>query len=252
MSQRINRLFTPILLTSLLFSGESLAATKKPEKKVVDTDLKPYTASYKASIKGVPFSGSGERVLTKNNDGSWTLEFGASATFFSMKETSRFTMNDHKIVSREYTYKRSGIGSKPAKEAQFDWKTNKVNWRQDDKKWSMDLPAGAIDNIAYQLQLRMDLNSGKTSNFSYMIADDDRVYERKFIVEGEEIIDTDAGKLETIKIKVQRDTDKRATWIWFAKNWNYFMVKLLQQEGDSEYTIEVKEATIDGKELTGK
>ena len=249
MSRSKHTIISLATVASVFMSALSMAETPKTPAKY---ELKPYTATYKASIKGIPFGGSGERSLTKNDDDSWTLVFGADATFFGMKETSRFTLNDRKVVSHNYIYKRSGIGSKPSKEASFDWKANTVNWRQDDRQWSMDLPAGAIDNIAYQLQLRIDLNSGQKSGFHYMIADDDEVYERKFIVEGEEVIETDAGKLETIKIKIQRDTDKRATWIWFAKNWNYFMVKLFQREGDTEYTIEFEEATIDGKKLTGK
>ena len=252
MSQRTQSFITAFSVATLFLSDLSLAETKQAAKDPAQAELKPYIATYKASIKGVPFGGSGERVLKKNSDGSWTLEFGADATFFSMKETSRFTLNERKIVSQEYIYKRSGLGSKPAKEASFDWKAGKVNWRQNDRQWSLDLPSGTIDNLAYQLQLRMDLYNGQKSGFHYMIADDDEVYERKFIVEGDEVINTDVGKLETIKIKIQRDTDKRATWIWFAKNWNYFMVKLMQRESDTEYTIEFEEATIDGKKLTGK
>ncbi|OED40471.1 hypothetical protein ACH42_16405 [Endozoicomonas sp. (ex Bugula neritina AB1)] len=252
MNQRTQLLLKPLLISTLLLSVQSFAVPATANKAAPGMELKPYSASYKASIKGIPFGGSGERNLKKNSDGSWTLEFGADAAFFGMKETSHFTLKNHKVVSLDYVYKRSGIGSKPEKEAHFDWNTHKVTWHQDNRQWSMDLPAGAIDNLAYQLQLRIDLSSGKTTGFNYKIADDDEVFERAFIVEGDEIIETDAGKLETIKIKIQRDSDKRTTWIWFAKNWNYFMVKLLQKEGDTEYSIEFKEATIDGKQLTGK
>ncbi len=241
-------LITSVIASIFLISGlgGQASASQKP------LELKPYSASYQASIKGIPFGGSGKRTLRKNDDGSWTLEFGAKAAFFGMMETSQFNLKDQYIISHTYTNKRSGIGGKPTKEAHFDWKKQKVSWQQKERQWSMTLPDGAIDNLAYQLQLRIDLNSGKTSDFTYQIADDDEVYQRTFLFEGEEVIETDAGKLETVRIKIKRDTDKRATWIWFAKNWNYFMVKLLQREGDSEYTIEFKEATIDGVRLTGK
>lgn len=214
--------------------------------------LKPYTARYKADIKGLPFGGSGERSLKQNSDGSWTLSFSADAAFLGLKETSRFTLNDQSLVSEEYTYERTGIGGKPLRRARFDSKKKRVNWQQEDRKWSMDLPPGAIDNLSYQLQLRMDLAQGKKQVFSYDIADDDEVYQREFIIEGNEVLDTDAGKLDTVRVKIKRDTDKRATWIWFARNWDYFLVKLLQKEGSTEYTVEIREATVDGKPLTSK
>ena len=78
------------------------------------------------------------------------------------------------------------------------------------------------------------------------------MYQRDFIIEADEVIETEAGNLDTIRIKIQRDTDKRATWIWFAKNWNFFMVRLLQKEDDKEYVIEFKEATINGKPIESK
>lgn len=221
-----------------------------PEKVVKSAILKPFEARYTASIKGVPFGGSGSRSLKQNDNGSWTLEFGANATLFKMEETSTFFFKDNHIKSEQYTHERPGmIGSRPKETANFNWKEGKVNWDKEDKKWSFAIPEDAIDTLGYQVQLRLDLSAGKRENLKYQVVDDDEVYERTFIIEGEETIDTDAGKLETLRIKIQRDTDKRATWIWFAKNWDFFMVKFKQTENGSEYVIEFSEATIDGKPL---
>ena len=215
--------------------------------------LKPYSANYKASISGVPFGGSGSRSLMLNDDGSWTLDFGASAALFKMEETSTFAVKNNRVVPQQYTYERPGLlGRRPLQTADFDWKTKKVNWKRQEDKWSIELQDGAIDNLAYQLQLRLDIAAGKRDGLSYLIADDDEVYRRDFVIEGEEVLETQAGKLETVRIKIKRDTDKRATWIWLAKNWNYFLVKFLQKEGGSEYVIEFKDAVIDGKPIASK
>lgn len=211
--------------------------------------LKPYTATYKASIKGVPFGGSGERSLTKNADGSWTLAFSADAVFFGMKETSHFIAQGKKLISNQYIQQRTGLGKKPTEYASFDWQKNKVYWQQGDRQWSMSLKPETLDNLSYQLKLRMDLASASGKQLSYDVADDDEVYQRRFIIEGEETLKTDAGKLKTIRVKIQRDNDERATWIWFAKDYDYFLVKLLQEEKGTAYTIEIKEAFIDGKAL---
>ena len=238
-------------MTSIL--THSAAVQAKETAPVSSGLLKPYSASYKASISGVPFSGSGSRSLVLNDDGSWTLDFGANATLFKMEETTTFSVRNNKIISKQYTNERPGLfGRRPLQVANFDWKTKKVNWQKEDNKWSIELQDGTIDNLAYQIQLRLDLAAGKREGLSYLIADDDEVYRRDFVVEGEEILNTKAGKLETVRIKIKRDTDKRATWIWLAKNWNYLLVKFKQREGDKEYVIEFKDATIDGKPIASK
>lgn len=248
---RIGSILTAGCLVSMFTLSQ--AAQAKETASVSPNLLKPYSASYKASISGVPFSGSGSRSLVLNDDGSWTLDFGASATLFKMEETTTFSVRNNKIVSKQYTHERPGLfGRRPLQVANFDWKTKKVNWQREENKWSIELQDGAIDNLAYQIQLRLDLAAGKREGLSYLIADDDEVYRRDFIVEAEEVLSTKAGKLETVRIKIKRDTNKRATWIWLAKNWNYFLVKFMQKEGDSEYVIEFKDAVMDGKPIASK
>ena len=52
-----------------------------------------------------------------------------------------------------------------------------------------------------------------------------------------------------------RDPGKsnRKTILWFAKDWDYLLVRLYQMETDGkEYQIMLKEGTIDGKTVTGE
>ncbi|USE34526.1 DUF3108 domain-containing protein [Endozoicomonas sp. SCSIO W0465] len=253
-------LFLPVALVLTLltegntsFAATSTNPTQQPEKVTAPPfTLKPYSATYKATIKGVPFGGSGERSLTKNADGTWTLEFSADAAFFGIKQTSHFTRKGSQLISSQYVQQRTGLGKKPTEYAAFDWSGNRVNWQQGDKQWSMNLKPATLDNLSYQLKLRMDLASANGQPLRYDIADDNRIYQRKFIIEGEEILKTDLGNLKTVRVNILRDSDQRATWIWFAKNHDYFLVKLLQEEKGTAYTIEIKEASIDGKPLKKK
>ncbi|WP_163372176.1 DUF3108 domain-containing protein [Endozoicomonas acroporae] len=240
-----------LALTLVLAGNTGFAAsqTKKPDSAFT---LKPYSATYKASIKGMPFGGSGERSLRQNADGTWTLEFSADAAFFGMKETSHFASQGVQLIASQYMQQRTGLGNKPTEYATFDWSGNKVNWQQGDRQWSMDLKPETLDNLSYQLKLRMDLAAAHGQPLSYDVADDDEVYQRQFTIEGEEILKTELGNLKTVRVKIQRDSDERATWIWFAKNHDYFLVKLLQEEKGTAYTIEIKEAAIDGKPLNKK
>ena len=223
-----------------------------PAGKIKTDMLKPYTAELKGRIKGLPMKASGSRTLKKNSSGEWQLNFDAGAGMFvGISETSSFYLSEGTIKPDVYQYKRSGlIGKKKEEQASFDWKQSQINWQQDDKQWAIKLQNGALDNLSYQTQLRMDLAAGK-KELNYLIADDDEIYQRSFIIEGEEVLQTEAGKLHTVRVKVNRDHNRRETYIWFAKDWDYFFVKLLQKEGDSEYTVEIKKASIDGNPIKG-
>ncbi|WP_095210060.1 DUF3108 domain-containing protein [Endozoicomonas ascidiicola] len=223
-------------------SGQQMAGKSKHHP-----ILKPYTAEYTASVEGLPFSGTGSRSLEKNADGTWTLSFSADTAFVGLNETSQFLSEGNQLIANQYTYKRTGLGKKPTEYASFNWQQNKIHWQQGDKEWAINLKPETLDKLSYQLQLRMDLAASNPPKLSYEVADDDEVYERQFIIEGEEVIKTGVGKLNTIKVKIKRDDNDRSTWLWFAKDYDYFLVKLLQEEKGTSYTIEIKNASIDGK-----
>jgi hypothetical protein len=49
-------------------------------------DLQPFSASYTADWKQLPMSGTAERSLEKNADGTWKLSFKASMMIASLTE----------------------------------------------------------------------------------------------------------------------------------------------------------------------
>lgn len=244
---RVMRQSAHLLLLALanplpVAASETVSAKSAPPS----LNLKPYTASYSATIKGIPLNGEGTRTLSENPDGSWTLMFSANAAFSGMQETSEFTTRANRLETRSYHKQRTGLAKRPELQASFDWQKNQVNWQQEDRQWSMNLVPDALDNLNYQLKLRMDLASSVDTELGYHIADDDKVYQRRFIVEAEETLSTSVGQLRTVRIKIDRANSNRATWIWLAKDYDFFIVKLVQQEKSVTYTVALKHAIIDG------
>lgn len=245
---RVMRQSAHLLLLLLLAKPLPGAASETVSAKSAPSalNLKPYTASYSATIKGIPLNGEGTRTLSENPDGSWTLMFSANAAFSGMQETSEFTTRENRLETRSYHKQRTGLAKRPELQASFDWQKNQVNWQQEDRRWSMNLVPDALDNLNYQLKLRMDLASSADTELGYHIADDDKVYQRRFIVEAEETLRTSVGQLRTVRIKIDRANSNRATWIWLARDYDYFIVKLVQQEKSVTYTVALEHAIIDG------
>jgi len=75
-----------------------------------------------------------------------------------------------------------------------------------------------------------------------------------FRVLGAEKVSTKAGSVDAIKVERVRDPtqNKRTTVMWFAKDWDYLLVRLQQVETDGkEYNIMLQEGTVAGKEVKG-
>jgi len=67
-------------------------------------DLKPFSASYTADWKQLPMSGTAERSLTANPDGTWTLAFKASMMIASLTETSVLRMDKDTLLPQTYNF----------------------------------------------------------------------------------------------------------------------------------------------------
>ena len=217
-------------------------------------DLKPFTASYTADFKQLPISGNAERSLVERPDGLWRLSFNASMMVASVEETSAFREQQGHLLPEQYRYERSGLGKSKSVAHQFDWSAKKVTGHDRDKPVNLTLTQGLLDKSTYQQALQNDVASGKTS-MSYQVLDGDEIEVFDFRVLGEETVRTRAGLIDAVKVERVRDPaqSKRQTTLWFAKDWDYLLVRLHQTEKDGkQYQIMLKDATVDGKAVVGR
>lgn len=216
--------------------------------------LQPFQASYTADWKQLPFTGTAERSLQQQADGSWELRFKASMLVAGVSESSRFRLQDGQLLPLRYKYDRTGLG-KPRKSRQhFDWNSMQVNGQDKKGDYQLPLHAGVLDKSSYQLALQKDVATGEDS-LSYIVLDGDDLDTYDFRVLGDEQIETPLGTLNTVKVERVRDPgqNKRKTTLWFAKDWGYLLVQLNQVERDGkEYTIMLQDGRVDGKKVAGK
>ncbi|TBV00104.1 DUF3108 domain-containing protein [Stutzerimonas kirkiae] len=216
-------------------------------------ELKPFSASYTADWKQVPVSGTAKRSLEHLEGNLWQLDFEASMLVASLNERSQFTLEGSSFLPQKYRLKRSGLGKGKRVEQDFDWTGKQVLGNDRGEQVKLPLNPGLLDKSTYQLVLQHDVAAGKTG-MSYQVVDGDEIETYDFRVLGEEKIATKAGQVDAIKVERVRDPtqSKRVTMLWFAKDWDFLLVRLHQVEKDGkEYQIMLEAGQVDGKPVQG-
>ena len=216
-------------------------------------DLQPFSASYTADWKQLPMSGTAERSLSKDAKGVWTLSFKASMMIASLTETSTLTLDKDTLLPQSYHFERGGLGKAKKADLDFDWTNKLVTGTDRGDAVKIPLNRGMVDKSTYQLALQHDVAAGKKT-MSYQVVDDGEIDTYDFRVLGSEKVDTKAGKIDAIKVERVRDPtqSKRITVLWFAKDWDYLLVRLHQVETDGkEYQIMLEEGRVGGKTVKG-
>ncbi len=126
-------------------------------------DLHPFSASYTADWKQLPMSGSAERSLTHNGDGTWTLNFKASMMIASLTETSVIQFDKDALQPKSYTFERGGLGKAKRVNLDFDQTAKKVTGFENKDPVNVALQSGMLDKSTYQLALQRDVAAGKKS-----------------------------------------------------------------------------------------
>lgn len=216
-------------------------------------DLQPFSASYTADWKQLPMSGTAERSLEKTSNGKWKLSFKASMMIASLSEESTLTPDKDTLLPESYHFERGGLGKAKKSDLDFDWNTKVITGTDRGDAVKVALNRGMLDKSTYQLALQQDVAAGKKS-MSYQVVDGNEVDTYDFRVLGTEKVDTKAGKIDAIKVERVRDPtqNKRITVMWFAKDWDYLLVRLQQVETDGkEYNIMLLDGTVNGKTVKG-
>lgn len=217
--------------------------------------LKPFETTYTATISNIPFDGQATYSLTKQGN-QWQFNTLASMAIAQRVENSRFSLNKGLIQPSYYKFQQTGIRSKDVT-LNFDWSKSFVKGHVRDRKKDDDvffnLKYKMLDQLSTQLMLQIDIANGK-KEMTYSVIEDDQLDIYKFKVLGEEVINTPVGKLTAVKVqRVREARKKRQSYIWFAKDWNYTVVRLLHiEKNGQEYDIALAHGTVDGKAIKGK
>lgn len=211
-------------------------------------NLTAFENKYSAKLYGFTIDVTSR--LQPIGNGAFEFLFDANSTLGRVTETSQFQWNstDDLAMPLRYHYKRTGIGKNKELLLNFDWTGKQVVNTVNNARMVLDSSKRIQDSLSYQLQLRQDLMAHK-KNLSYWITNAKKNKEYKFEIIGEEILETPLGKVNTVKIRRVENSEERETYAWFAKDFQYLLVRLQQEENGSAYTIYISKASLNGKAI---
>ncbi len=225
------------LLTSLLFVFSS-AWTQADEKLLFDSQYKGKSGNFKVSSR---------RILKMLENGDYVFESTIEHALGSIKETSIFSLAENNILPRQYIYKRNIFGIKKQETIDFDWAQKKATYRRKgkaDRTAVHDLKLGLFDPSLYQLQLQRETFSSKLKKgdiLSYKVIKHRKIKDYMFVVEGEETMQLEEKKYQSLKLKLQDDDKTKQTEIWLIPELNFQIGKIVHIDEDGDhYEIELQ------------
>jgi hypothetical protein len=235
-----------LLFSSILSSQISMAIAD------IARPYPAFTADYNATWTGgwFPINVDAQRSLYYQEDGTGVLTFEADSAIAGLAEVSTFRLLNNVIQPLQYRYLRTGIFAEPDRNQLFDWQQNKIIDGDTNKTFVGHWHDQVQDNLSYNLQASIDLKQGKTQ-FTYPVFDRKKIKVFNFQLIGVESLETKVGTLRTVKIEqIEEKKNNKRTYIWFAQDYDYLLVKLEQKQKDGQtYQINLTGANINGKRL---
>jgi hypothetical protein len=222
-----------------------------------NTPLLEYVAQYEASANGL--AATAIRSLSRIDENSYRLSNSLEASIAgqalaNLEQASEFTIHGKRVVPLNYSYQLSGV-SRASHSIFFNWDEEVALSTEGDETWQLQLNAGVMDQLSYQVAIRQALidNNEIESTFSFGIVDGDAIEMQEYRLVGEEIISIPLGELNTLKLeRVREASDDRVTEIWLALEWDFLLTRIEQLNSSGlRISLELKSAVLDGTTVRG-
>lgn len=175
---------------------------------------------------------SGDWVFVSHTEGQKGM---AGFLGVSIVETSRLTQAPEGLTTLGYDYQQDMVARHRRRSLSVSADGSVVE-NEGGKRWNYSLIRPAFDRhavvlgIAERLANKVELGSV----FDLPVAGKGKVESWRFLVVGEEQIDTGAGKIAAIRVERMRDNAERKTTSWHARSMDYLPVKVEQTEPDGQ------------------
>lgn len=198
----------------------------------------PFEARYRVYAKGVP-AGEGTIILRNAGGDRYRMESSVRATGLA-----RLILRDEiseqvegrigeQVEPLHYRYQRSGGSRDEHTEYRFDWTSSNIRAVHNETSAELALTPRVLDPLSTYLQAMWDLKAERRIE-EYQLLDDTRIRAYRVEYQGSETLSTSMGDLLTTKVFRQRPGSSRAVVFWFANDYDYIPVQVIQYRDGSE------------------
>ena len=234
----INALLQALCGIALVFTAGTVATAG-------EQTLKPYTAQYKTTARGMALTLN--RSLKQGADGSYTLTNGGKIMVVGFHEVSVFNLDGEQILPKSYVYQGTGLINR-RREVHFTPGADVIRSLYKDQWYELPYTESTLDRMSQQEQLRLTLLNDPTpkEDIAVRIADGKRVKDYTLTYRGEEPIETPMGTFQTLHFERIHDDPDRTSDVWVAPELDYLMIKTVHVEDGKPVEVTLTKASIEG------
>ncbi|WP_394129879.1 DUF3108 domain-containing protein [Shewanella maritima] len=219
--------FSPVIADELK-ENEIVPSEPKLSSEVLLAPLTPHTATYNVFYGSFEL-GKAHYELPATDSNYYTYHFNSEVGLLMLSDKrnirSEFLLENNKLIPFRYLHKRSGTGSDYEEQTAFTKAQNFIHTIYKLDALKLPYEEDVFDPLMVQLQFRMDLAANKKPlNFS--MVKEKELDDYQFRIVAEEKMTIQSGTYDTVKIEVIRDSSKRQTYFWMAKELAYLPVRL--------------------------
>lgn len=187
--------------------------------------LKPFRATYSASLNGMPL-GANISLELSGSQPEWTLALAGSSPLVKYREETRFRWQDCAATPLRYRYDFSGFGISRKLWLDFNHATRRVTGESRKGPLSYAFPDDVTDELSLTMVARCRFANGSPLT-TFNVATTKGMRQLSYRMEARETVKTPWGKVEALRVeRVRNEDDKRQSTLWIAPSLGYVMVRM--------------------------
>lgn len=217
--------------------------------------LPEHSARYEVLRRGAK-AGEVDIELSRRDDGIWYYSTRTRATAFlarvmglAAEESAHFIWIDGHVLPLTYHQVARGPGNTRYWQHRFDWDAGKAETLSHEGPMKVDLEPELLDPLTLRLEIAARLmgTAQRDSDHELRVLERDEVEDQKFLYQGRERLELDAGCFDTVRmLRFRREGSSRNYHSWHAEEFHWMPVRIVQlKDGKEELDIRLVDSSID-------
>jgi hypothetical protein len=166
----------------------------------------------------------------------------------AIRESANFQWQGELPLALDYHFEQSGLGARE-RHAEFDHVAGVAHYRVNKDSGNLKLDTPTYDPLTSNLVVRQQLLAGESEIFVEVL-DRNKIETWHFRVVGETMLQTELGQFAAVHVERVRQDSKRHTEFWLAKDHDYILLQLVQEEPNGRILrLDISEASLNGVAL---